>query len=436
MATTPSGPLSAEQLEWLVGLVGGSSVATEPAEAVDRIRALEALKAAAAAAQAAQTAAFVTARKAEQDAAGVPSDRVGQGIAAEVALARRCSPFHARRYVGWARILTEELPETFARLARGSTTEWRAMLVARETAWLSRDHRLEVDGQVAPRLDELGDAGTEREVKRLAYRLDPHGYVDRVRGAAADRCVSLRPAPDAMARLSALLPVAQGVAAIAALRAAADSGVAAGDGRGRGQIMADTLVERLTGQDRADHVPVTVNLVMTDQSFLAAGPEPDEPPTVHDYGPVPSAIARDLIARGVDVGPDSESGVWLRRLYTRPSDARLLTMETERRLFTRAQRTFIGLRDQVCRTPYCGAPVRHADHADAAADGGTTSLSNAQGLCEACNYAKQALGWHAEATDDGDIVTSTPTGHVYRSRLPQLTPRPREPVLQALPRAG
>ena len=37
-----------------------------------------------------------------------------------------------------------------------------------------------------------------------------------------------------------------------------------GDPRGRGQIMADTLVERVTGQASADAVPLLVNLVVSD----------------------------------------------------------------------------------------------------------------------------------------------------------------------------
>ena len=51
-----------------------------------------------------------------------------------------------------------------------------------------------------------------------------------------------------MAWLSAYLPVEQGVACWAALRQHTDTLKASGDERSRDQIMADTLVERLTGQ--------------------------------------------------------------------------------------------------------------------------------------------------------------------------------------------
>jgi hypothetical protein len=56
--------------------------------------------------------------------AGVPAERADRGIAHQVGLARRISPHQARRYVGWAKILTSELPETFAVLHAGKTSEY------------------------------------------------------------------------------------------------------------------------------------------------------------------------------------------------------------------------------------------------------------------------------------------------------------------------
>ena len=132
----------------MVGAVSSLTEATDDSERIDRIRLLEELKSAAAAAQAVETAAFAASRRAAQAAQGVPNERVGRGIAAEIGLARRISPYHAQRYTGWARILSTELPRTLAELRAGRTNEWRAMLVARETAWLSREHRAAVDADL------------------------------------------------------------------------------------------------------------------------------------------------------------------------------------------------------------------------------------------------------------------------------------------------
>jgi hypothetical protein len=376
------------------------------------------VKAAAAAAQAAETAAFAASQRQRQQDAGVPAARAGRGIAAQVALARRISPHQAARYLGWATILTTELPRTFAALAAGRTSEWRAMLVARETAWLSRGHRAVVDRELAPRLEQLGDRRVEGEAKKLAYRLDPQGYVDRLRAAANDRHVTLRPAPDTMARLGALLPVAQGVAAYAALGRDADALIAAGDGRGRGRLMADLLVQRVTGQAAAADVPVELNLVLTDQSLLDAGPRRDEPAHLDGYGPIPAVLARELVT-----GPAETTPMWLRRLYTAPGSDQLVALETRRRTFTAGQRRFLRLRDQWCRTPWCEAPIRHTDHVVPAECRGPTSTGNGEGFCAACNYAKQAIGWRAAVLPDDDrhhVQVTTPTGHRYRSRAPDL----------------
>jgi hypothetical protein len=381
--------------------------AGDDAARVDRIRLLEELKSTAAAVQARVTAEFAASQRQAQLDAGVPAERADRGIAHQVGLARRVSPFQARRYVGWAKILTSELPETFAVLAAGRTSEWRAMIVARETAWLSREHRAAVDAQIAPRLEALGDRRVEVDTKRAAYRLDPTGLVDRLRSAENERRVTLRPAPDAMTRLTALLPVAQGVAVIAALGRDADTNIATGDERGRGQVMADTLVERVTGQTHASEVPVEVNLVVDADTLLADGTEP----ALLDGVPIPAGTAKDLVLH-------RDAPTWLRRLYTRPGTGELLTMDSRRRLFTTSQRKFIALRDQTCRTPWCEAPIRHTDHIRPVEHGGTTSIDNADGLCVACNHAKQAPGWKAQPGPGAVIDLTTPTGHRYRSRPP------------------
>lgn len=169
--------------------------AGDDAARVDQIRLLEQIKSAAAAAQAAVTAAFCASQRSVQLAAGVPVERAERGVATQVALARRTSPFHARRYTGWAKILTSELPATFAALRAGAIPEWRAMLLARETGWLSREHRARVDAELAPRLEQLGDKRTVAEARKLGYRLDPQGYVNgcaRPRPNGGSRCVRNR----------------------------------------------------------------------------------------------------------------------------------------------------------------------------------------------------------------------------------------------------
>ncbi|MFC6286576.1 HNH endonuclease [Nocardioides sp. GCM10027113] len=396
------------------------------AERVDLITELERLKAAAAAAQAKLTADLDASQRAAQEAAGLPARRVGVGIAAQVGLARRESPNRGAQHLGLAKVLVHEMPHTLDRLAAGDLTEWQATLLARETGCLTREHREYVDQALCAdpaTLDGLGDRAVAAAAQKLAIRLDQEAVVRRRAKAQNERRVSLRPAPDTMTYLTALLPVEQGVAVYAALTKAADQTRAAGDDdRGRGQVMADTLVERCTGQTEADQVPVAVNLVISDTSLLDGDPTPAH---LDGHGPVPAACARDLVAQALDTGTDTGAGVWLRRLFTHPATGALVAMDSRQRKVPAGLAALVRLRDGgTCRTPWCDAPIRHTDHTTPAHADGETSELNLTGRCEACNHAKEAPGWRARPRsrpgEPHRIEVTTPTGHQHQSHAPPL----------------
>jgi hypothetical protein len=262
--------------------------------------------------------------------------------------------------------------------------------------------------------------------------------VNRHARAVSDRRVSVRPAPDAMTYLTALLPVQDGVAAYAALAAAAASARAGGDPRSRGQVMADELVARLTGTAAGGAAAsgatggtaqgvgsaVEVCVVITDEALLAGGDEPALVTTAdaREANPasadVPAAVARRIVGEA--------QTAWVRRLYVHPHTGELVAMESSRRVFEGNLRRILVLRDRVCRTPWCDAPVRHADHVVAHAAGGPTSLVNGQGLCERCNQTKALPGWRARvipadrAGPRHVARTTTPTGRTYDSTAPPL----------------
>lgn len=396
------------------------------AECIGLLRELEDLKAAAAGAQVAVTAHLSRLRLDAEQAAGVPAERRGRGLASEVALARRLSPHHGGRHLGMARALREDMPCTLAALRRGDLSEWRATLLVRETICLGAEERRALDAELwadPARVAGLGDRQLVAEAKRLAYRLDPHSVVDRAARAERERFVSIRPAPDTMAYLTALLPVAQAVAAHASLGVAADSARAAGDEQGRGQVMADTLVARLTGSAAEVPAQVQLQLVMTDQA-LAGG---DEPGYVPEQGTVPAGWARDLLRRAL--ADEGGCGVWVRRLLTDPA-GHLVAMESRARHAPPGLAHYIATRDAGrCRTSWCDAPVRHIDHVVDHARGGETDEENLGGRCERCNQDKAAPGWSSVPLGRGDptvpragplIRTRTPTGHVYTSEPPTL----------------
>ncbi len=362
--------------------------------------------------------------------------------AAQVALARRESPARGSRFPGLANALVTEMPHTLAALDTGQLNEWRATLLVKETACLSAEDRCAVDEELAAdtgTFDGAGDKAIISAARAAAYRRDPRSVTQRASHAATERHVSLRPAPDTMTYLTALLPVAQGVAVHTALTRHADTLRNAGETRTRGQIMADTLVERTTGTPGGIS-GVEIQLVMTDRTLFQGDSEPARLP---GYGIVPAGWARTLLAdntgntkRGQDgQGPDLK--VWLRRLYTAPGSGDLVGADSRARLYPPGLRRFIQARDDTCRTPYCDAPIRHFDHIIPWHDGGPTSQANGAGLCEACNHTKELNGWAARtgapragAQRPGAAKTGvgrrhvleirTPTGHTYRSTAPPL----------------
>jgi hypothetical protein len=367
----------------------------DPAELIDLITLAEDLKSAACALQARATVAFAAVRSQEK------------AVVSEVALARRVSPHRGRTLVGLATILTTEMPCTLDRLADGSIDEWKAMILVRETACLEVRDRQTVDATLCgdpADLDGVGVRELERRVQQLAYELAPAAFVKRREQAVGDRHVSLRPAPDAMTYLTALLPLEQGVAVYKALKDAAASGAE----------RADLLVKRVLGRDdtATTDVPVCVNITLPAES-LAGGAGP----ALVEGHPMPAETARRLAGRAISSGV----GAWFRRLYE--ADGRLVAMSSRSRFYEAGLADFLDQRDQgICRTPYCDAPVAHHDHVLPVVRGGPTTADNGQGLCVHCNQAKELAAWQQRLVEGRRhaVETTTSTGYRYRSTAPPL----------------
>jgi hypothetical protein len=432
------------------------------AEAIDWLRQFEMLLGTVSAAQMRHAMALEDERRADDAARGVPVERRGAGAPGEIGLARRVSPNWSTRWLRAARELREQLPATFAQLARGATTERRALTVVRETRYLSRELRARVDAELAPQLEGWGDRRIEGEARKLAQQLDASGAAARASRAAKDRRATVRPAPDVMAYLTLLMPVREAVACYGALYKHATTLITRGtpgvneDGspRTRDQIMVDTAFERLTGRCVATGVDIEIGLVMSDETLFRGG---DEPAFIPGHGPVPAPLARDWalarttgrcscdttrvgederaatdVATGMrsEVATDKDSDLgdgiarvaakrWLRRFYRTPDRRQLAAMDSRRREFGENQARFIRVRDQgTCRTPWCDARIHEIDHIEDHARGGPTAVTNGQGYCVACNRTKQAAGWRTIRRRDGTVTTITPTGHRYASKAP------------------
>lgn len=237
----------------------------------------------------------------------------------------------------------------------------------------------------------------------------------RARRARTERRVTLRRARDTMSMLTGVLPAEQGAACWQALRRHADRRVAAGDDRSRGQILADTLVERITGQASAPDVPVEVQITVPVEAL--ADPTSTAPGDLVGYGPLPIDLIRDLMRAG-------PARRWWRRIFTAPAGGARRTVvggDRRRRRFPRGLADLIADRDRNCRDPYCSAPIRHFDHIKRWADDGQTTFSNGRGVCVRGNLVREMPGWQLQLVrhEPHVTVTITPTGHHYLSRAPQ-----------------
>ena len=301
-------------------LVGHDGVGMTDAERIDAIRDLEHLKSAACAAQARITARF---HASQVNAAPELKDRdeVARSATAQVALARQESPSRGQQHTGVALALVREMPNTLDALSTGEINEWAATLIVRETACLSAEHRGQVDRELRGRLTGAGTRKIAGMAREIAYRLDPGAAVRRHRSAVTQRRVTVRPAPDGMAYLTNLLPLAQGVAVYAALRKEAVRLRTQGDPRTIAQIMADLLVERTTGQ-AAGPSHVEIQLVMSQGALLNGAQDAANLP---GFGHIPADLARQIVLEA--------DKTWIRRLFTEPLTGELVAMDSQRRNF-------------------------------------------------------------------------------------------------------
>ncbi|MGC5025359.1 DUF222 domain-containing protein [Tsukamurella sp. DT100] len=160
-------------------------------------------------------------RVCERVAAGLPQDRWQQGVAAEVGLAMHMSPNTAAKFVNRAVELEKTMPCTRARLRDGDLSPEAIPVIVGGLAHLDASDRHQADELLCADPGTLAGCGLRRIadlVKKMAYELDAQGTVDRNASAEKDLTVTIRPLPEGMARVSLLLPVAQGVGVYAALR--------------------------------------------------------------------------------------------------------------------------------------------------------------------------------------------------------------------------
>jgi hypothetical protein len=355
----------------------------------DTERAINALQAA----QVQQVAAFVQARQDfEMGSYGSWSDAAERIAAAELADARRVGVWTSQSYLADCQRLVGDLPRVFAKLTGGVIGLAAARSAAQETFPLHPATLPLADEVIADEIDTVLPGQVRAMVRARVIEIDPDAAMATATQARHDRWVGAGIDPTtSMGNLNAHLPAEQVAACWTALDDHARGRYADGDSRSVSQIMADTLVERITGQSDAADVAVTINVVMNTTTLFGLD---DSPAMLDNLGPIPAAIARQLAAN---------DKAWLRRWFTDPADATVTTIDTKQRRFTGGLRWFVTARDRRCRGICCDASIRDGNHLRDHAAGGQTSAGNAAGQCQRCHHLEDHPDMCVEAVGGHDL---------------------------------
>ncbi|MGA8851682.1 MAG: HNH endonuclease, partial [Aeromicrobium sp.] len=272
----------------------------------ERIEAITALDRLIRQAQAEQTVQVVALHRERSQMMGLGDPDPGLTVAGEVGMARNIGPAVAGHQLAVGLGLAR-LPQVFELFKIGVIPESVARAVVRETDALDVEDLVVADAEIAPLLPGCTTIRADRAAARVVIGLDADAAHERAVKNRAGARVEMRSDPDGVAELWVRGPAEKITAAYQALDAWAVGLRSTGDPRTRGQVMVDTLVERVTGLASADHIDVEIHLVMDAPTLIGDG---DTPAELIGHGPITPSVADDLIATARNAS--------VRRLLTDP----------------------------------------------------------------------------------------------------------------------
>jgi hypothetical protein len=385
------------------------------AERLQRLEALARLKAAVNGWELREMAEALDAWRAEAEPSGCSPADVFDSAAAEIALVTKVATSTARARLTHADQFAHRLPATLAAMEAGRIGAGAAWAIREETAALSAAECAEVEKRVAP----AAAARTPRQVREQArtavIATNPAAARKRAHRARAERNVTVQPAGDDMARLSAYLPADDARCAYDVLTALGRAAKTPDDARGVGARIADTLVDLIlnSGGSRPQ-VTVEAHVVVGAGTLLGLD---DRPAELAGHGPITAELARAL----------AEDAVWS-RILTDPATGEVIEYGTSRYRPSRKQARRVRARDRICRFPGCRRPAWTADidHTIARADGGGTDDPNLGCFCRHHHRIKHLPGWQVDQGDRGRITVISPHGITQTTR-PEPLPGMPEP---------
>ncbi|QHC60075.1 HNH endonuclease signature motif containing protein [Rathayibacter sp. VKM Ac-2760] len=358
-------------------------------------------------------------------------DLVERSIRAELAVAYSLSEREVSRRLETAQMLTEHLPLTRV-LLRDAKILWEVgEAICRTASSLPEESRSALDERAADAAVTMSIAQLRRALIRWREELHEQPLAERHALAREDRAVWVSPDVDGMATLCLHAPAPAVSGAYDRLRRIARTLSDEGDPRTLQQLSADAAVDLLCDGDVAGTTPdaahrpdptfvsgVRAEVRLTLAASTAVGLD-DAPADLDGYGPVPAAIARELIRTAAS----------FTRVLTDPDTGAVVSVGRTWRVPPPQMRLHLQLRDQTCRFPGCtrSASTSEADHAIEWRNGGETSLENLVSLCTSHHHVRHGDQWSYCRDDDGGITWTTPTGRRISTRPPPLPGRPPDP---------
>ena len=215
----------------------------------------------------------------------------------EVAMALRMPLGAAQTEVHRASRLVTHLPGTWAAFRAGELNARHAARMVEATGMLDAAGCAVVETTVLPRVAEQTPGQLGGAAARAAARVDPVGFAERHARAAADSDVRCEPDRDAMAFLTARMPLIDALEIQRAVDAYADAGKRGGDTRALGVLRAEGLrvfAERYLSAPDAPKThsrPIEVHIAASVETMLGLADHPGEIPGV---GPVPAGLIREM----------------------------------------------------------------------------------------------------------------------------------------------
>ncbi|MFC0437835.1 uncharacterized protein DUF222 [Kutzneria buriramensis] len=244
--------------------------------------------------------------------------------------------------------------------------------------------------EVAPGLTH---SQLSRRTTALVAQADPTGYEQRHQKAKAERRVEIRPLPDGMAHLTAILPAVE--ARMVHDLLCADAKDLPKDERTTDQKRADAFLDRFLGQAKERDVRVHVTMSMETLMGLT-----EDPALLEGYGPITADTAREL----------AMDGIWRAILLDEHDQAEAIGKHTYRP--GQRLKELVGVRSgSVCSAPGCTRSVQEGDHVTPWPKGHTT-LPNLKGLCTRHHHLKHDTH-KVTVDDDGTLHWTTPLDRNY-----------------------